>query len=56
MLNLAFFDTGAEVRLASIAGGSVPVDLRSAKPKVENEASVERFLSDAMAMAKFENT
>ncbi|GGE20412.1 dimethylallyltransferase [Aureimonas endophytica] len=45
----AFVDAGAEVTLASIAGGPVPIDPRSVKPKGENEASVDRFLGDAAA-------
>lgn len=45
----AFIDAGASVTLASIAGGPVPIDPRSVKPKGENEASVERFLGDAVA-------
>ncbi|MGO9944918.1 MAG: type 1 glutamine amidotransferase domain-containing protein, partial [Rhodoblastus sp.] len=38
----AFVDAGAEVTLASIAGGAIPVDPRSVKPAGENDASVER--------------
>ncbi|WP_018262669.1 type 1 glutamine amidotransferase domain-containing protein [Methylobacterium sp. WSM2598] len=45
----AFVDAGAAVTLASIAGGPVPIDPRSVKPKGENEAAVERFLGDAAA-------
>jgi len=45
----AFVDKGASVTLASIAGGPVPVDPRSVKPMGENEASVDRFLGDAIA-------
>ncbi len=43
----AFVDAGAEVTLASIAGGAIPVDPRSVKPAGENDASVERYLADA---------
>jgi putative intracellular protease/amidase len=43
----AFVDAGADVTLASIAGGKVPVDPRSLKPAGENDASVERALKDA---------
>jgi putative intracellular protease/amidase len=42
----AFIDAGAEVTIASIAGGPVPVDPRSLKAAGENEASVERYLAD----------
>lgn len=42
----AFLDGGAEVTLASIAGGKVPVDPNSVKPAGENDPSVERALKD----------
>lgn len=42
----AFRDAGAEVTLASIAGGAIPVDPRSVKPAGENDSSVERYLRD----------
>jgi putative intracellular protease/amidase len=42
----AFTDAGAEVTLASIAGGAIPIDARSTKPAGENDASVERYLAD----------
>jgi len=42
----AFQDAGAEVTLASIAGGAIPIDARSTKPAGENDASVERYLAD----------
>lgn len=45
----AFVDTGAAVTLASIAGGTAPIDPRSVKSKGENEASVDRFLGDEAA-------
>lgn len=45
----AFVDAGAAVTVASIAGGDVPLDPRSVKPRGENGASVERFLGDATA-------
>ncbi|MBP0575941.1 hypothetical protein J8J27_35005, partial [Mycobacterium tuberculosis] len=41
----AFRDAGADVTVASIHGGSVPVDPRSVKSAGENEASVERYLT-----------
>lgn len=43
----AFVDAGADLTLASIAGGKIPVDPRSLKPAGENDASVERALKDA---------
>ena len=42
----AFRDAGADVTLASIAGGAIPIDPRSVKPAGENDASVERYLAD----------
>ncbi|ACI50732.1 ThiJ/PfpI domain protein [Gluconacetobacter diazotrophicus PA1 5] len=42
----AFQDAGAEVTLASIAGGTVPIDTRSVKEVGQNEASVDRYLAD----------
>ncbi|MEM9813967.1 MAG: type 1 glutamine amidotransferase domain-containing protein, partial [Pseudomonadota bacterium] len=42
----AFSDAGAEVTLASIKGGAIPLDQRSLAPKGENDASVERYLDD----------
>ena len=42
----AFLDAGAEVTLASIAGGKIPVDPNSVKPRGENDPSVERALND----------
>ena len=43
----AFVDAGADLTLASIAGGKIPVDPRSLKPAGQNDASVERALKDA---------
>lgn len=47
----AFVDAGAEVVLASPAGGPAPVDPGSIKPRGENEPVIERFLADAVAQA-----
>ncbi|MCJ2084748.1 type 1 glutamine amidotransferase domain-containing protein [Methylobacterium sp. E-005] len=47
----AFTEAGAAIRIASIAGGPVPVDPHSVKPRGENPALVERFLGDAAAQA-----
>lgn len=52
----AFADAGAEVTLASIAGGKVPVDPNSVKPAGENDASVERALADADFQARIADT
>ncbi|MGX9430567.1 MULTISPECIES: type 1 glutamine amidotransferase domain-containing protein [Bradyrhizobium] len=52
----AFIDAGAAVTLASIVGGPAPIDPRSVKPKGENEASVDRFLSDETASAALKVT
>lgn len=50
----AFVDAGAQVDVASIQGGRVPIDPRSVKPRGENEVSVDRFLGDATASRKIE--
>lgn len=52
----AFVDAGAEVDIASIAGGRIPVDPHSIQPAGSNPASVERFLRDKAAMAKLEGS
>lgn len=52
----AFLDAGAEVTLASIAGGKVPVDPGSVKPAGENDASVERAMKDADFQARIAAT
>lgn len=52
----AFIDRGAEVTIASIGGGAVPVDPRSLRPKGENDASVERYLGDAALQAQVQAT
>lgn len=44
-------DAGADVTLASPAGGPAPIDPRSLKPKGENDAAVERFLGDTALQA-----
>lgn len=46
----AFADAGADVTLASIKGGAIPIDQRSIAPEGENDASVERYLKDASAL------
>ncbi|WP_299049213.1 type 1 glutamine amidotransferase domain-containing protein [uncultured Tateyamaria sp.] len=52
----AFSDAGADVTLASITGGAIPVDQRSVAPAGENDASVERYLNDADLTAKVAQT
>lgn len=52
----AFIDAGAEVTLASIAGGKVPVDPSSMKPAGENDASVERALNDSAFQSRIADT
>lgn len=41
-----FADAGAQVEVASIAGGAVPIDPNSMKAAGKNPASVERYLQD----------
>lgn len=50
----AFVDAGAEVDIASVAGGRIPIDPSSLKAAGSNPPSVERFLQDTAAMAKIE--
>ncbi|MFT4174253.1 MAG: type 1 glutamine amidotransferase domain-containing protein [Rhodocyclaceae bacterium] len=52
----AFVDAGVQVDVASIEGGQVPVDPNSVQPEGKNPASVERYLKDAAARAKAENS
>lgn len=52
----AFRDAGAEVTLASIAGGAIPVDQRSMNAEGENDPSVERYLGDAALKAEVAGT
>lgn len=52
----AFRDAGAEVMVASIAGGPVPIDARSLKPRGENDASVERYYDDTELQAAVAST
>jgi putative intracellular protease/amidase len=44
-------DSGAELTLASIQGGAVPIDPKSREPEGGVPASVERFLADTKAVA-----
>lgn len=52
----ALVDAGAQVTLASPAGGRAPVDPGSLKPKGQNEPIVERFLADAELQSRLEQT
>lgn len=42
----AFSDAGADVTVASVSGGAIPVDSRSVSSKGQNPPSVERYLDD----------
>lgn len=48
----AFVDAGAQVEIASITGGRIPIDPHSLEAEGKNPESVERFLKDAAAMQK----
>lgn len=52
----AFIDAGAEVKIASIKGGKIPIDPRSLEPAERSLPSVERFLNDPKAMDKMEHS
>ena len=47
----ALVDAGADVTLASVAGGAAPIDPASLKPRGQNDPVVERFLADASLQA-----
>ena len=51
-----FRDAGADVKLASIAGGAIPIDARSLNADGENDASVERYFKDDAFQAEVANT
>jgi len=51
-----FRDAGADVTLASIKGGAIPVDQRSVNADGENDASVERYLKDEALKADVADT
>lgn len=48
----AFRDAGAEVTLASIAGGAIPIDQRSLAGEGPNALSVERYFRDSALQAE----
>lgn len=50
----AFVDAGAEVDVASLLGGKVPVDPGSIRPEGQNPPSVDRFLRDPVVRAKLD--
>lgn len=52
----AFVDGGAKVTLASIAGGPVPIDPRSAGDDAKKEESVRRYLDDAALQSEVTDT
>jgi putative intracellular protease/amidase len=52
----AFSDAGAQVVIASLRGGAVPIDRRSVKAAGENEVSVERYLRDEETIRKVRDT
>ncbi|MBH9579505.1 type 1 glutamine amidotransferase domain-containing protein [Inhella proteolytica] len=52
----ALSDAGADVTLASPAGGPAPIDPSSVKPRGQNDAVVERFLADAALQARLAAT
>lgn len=52
----AFADGGADVTLASIEGGPVPIDPRSTGDDAKKEESVRRYLDDTALQAKVADT
>jgi putative intracellular protease/amidase len=52
----ALLDAGADVVLASPAGGRAPIDAGSLKPAGQNHPAVDRLLGDPAAQAKIETT
>lgn len=52
----ALVDAGAQVDLASPAGGVVPIDPASIKDRGLNEDATERFLGDELAQSKVAST
>lgn len=51
-----FHDAGHQIDIASIKGGSIPIDPASQKPIGQNPPSVERFLKDQDVMKLLKNT
>ncbi len=52
----AFVDGGADVTVASISGGRVPIDPRSTGQDSRNEQSVRRYFDDSALQAKVADT
>jgi putative intracellular protease/amidase len=52
----ALTDAGADVVIASPAGGAAPIDATSLKPKGENDPAVERYLGDTATQARLAAT
>jgi putative intracellular protease/amidase len=52
----ALTDAGADVVIASPAGGPAPIDATSLKPKGENDPAVERYLADTATQARLAAT
>lgn len=52
----ALTDAGAEIVLASPAGGPAPIDPSSLKPRGGNSPAVERLLADSALMARIADT
>jgi len=52
----AFLDAGADVTLASVAGGAIPIDARSLGEDSKAEPSVQRYMSDEAAQASVADT
>jgi len=52
----AFLDSDANVTLASIKGGEIPIDDRSLADAENREASVERYMQDGAAQAAVSDT
>ena len=50
-----FLDAGANVAVATLPGGNIPIDPHSVGEKGKNPASVERFLADEKASAWLKN-
>lgn len=52
----AFLDAGADVTLASIQGGEIPIDERSLAEDGNREASVQRYMKDDTAISAVADT
>lgn len=52
----AFVDAGAQVDIASIQGGAIPIDPHSVSKGLDNPASVSRFMQDTKAMQQLNHS